>query len=69
MIQEVVESMYIVTVEVEKCDGCEECVNICPNDVFQMEAEKSDPHQTGECVYCESCLGVCPSEAIVISEM
>jgi NAD-dependent dihydropyrimidine dehydrogenase PreA subunit len=61
--------MYMVNVDKEKCEGCEECVDICPNDVFQMVDEKSDPGAGGECEYCESCLGVCPSDAIAISEM
>jgi Fe-S-cluster-containing hydrogenase component 2 len=60
--------MYMVTVDAEKCDGCEECVGICPNECFAMADEKSSV--TGaECEYCESCLGVCPSEAITINEM
>jgi len=61
--------MYMVTVDNDKCTGCEECVSICPNEVFQMTDEKSDPYQGAECVFCESCLGVCPSEAITINEM
>lgn len=60
--------MYTVMVSSD-CTGCEECVNICPNEVFQMTAEKSDPYQGGECVYCESCLGVCSTDAITINEM
>jgi len=61
--------MYHVTVDSEKCDACEECVNICPQEVFEMSDGKSDPVNAAECVYCESCLGVCPSEAITITEM
>ncbi len=61
--------MYTVTVDGAKCTGCEECVSICPNEVFQMSDGKSDPHQGSECVFCESCLGVCPSSAITISEL
>jgi len=61
--------MYMVNVNSDKCTGCEECVGICPNEVFQMTDGKSDPYQGAECVFCESCLGVCPSEAITINEM
>ena len=60
---------YDVVVDKEKCEGCEECVTICPQEVFEMEAEKSNPINTSECVFCESCLGVCPTEAITIMEM
>lgn len=61
--------MYMVNVDAAKCEGCEECVNVCPQGVFQMTAAKSDPYQTAECVFCESCLGVCPTSAIAINEM
>ncbi|MGD0282435.1 MAG: 4Fe-4S binding protein [Dissulfurispiraceae bacterium] len=64
-----VAAMYMVSVNVEKCEGCEECVNVCPQAVFRMVDSKSDPYQTGECVFCESCLGVCPTSAITINEM
>ena len=60
--------MYMVTVDAEKCDGCEECVGICPNECFEMVDEKSSVIGA-ECEFCESCLGVCPSEAITITEM
>lgn len=61
--------MYMVIVDAAKCEGCEECVNICPQGVFRMVDGKSDPYQTSECVFCESCLGVCPTTAIEIKEM
>lgn len=61
--------MYNVTVDAAKCEGCEECVTICPNEVFSMADGKSSPSGGGECEFCESCLGVCPSSAITIAEM
>ncbi|GBD99362.1 ferredoxin-2 [bacterium BMS3Abin07] len=61
--------MYNVAVDDVKCEGCEECVNICPQEVFQMSDGKSDPANLSECVFCESCVGVCPSEAISITEI
>lgn len=61
--------MYMVVVNNEKCEGCEECSNICPQEVFEMSDGKSVPVNTAECVFCESCLGVCPPSAITITEM
>ncbi|MGW8271890.1 MAG: indolepyruvate ferredoxin oxidoreductase subunit alpha [Thermodesulfovibrionales bacterium] len=59
----------MVVVNAEKCEGCEECVNICPQEVFEMGDGKSVPVNTAECVFCESCLGVCPTSVITITEM
>jgi NAD-dependent dihydropyrimidine dehydrogenase PreA subunit len=61
--------MFMVSVNADTCDGCEECVSICPNEVFQMSDGKSSPDAGGECENCESCLGVCPSDVITITEM
>lgn len=60
--------MYMIVIDADKCEGCEECVTNCPNDCFVMESEKSV--LTGEeCEFCESCLDVCATDAITITEM
>jgi Fe-S-cluster-containing hydrogenase component 2 len=61
--------MYMVSVDAEKCTGCEECANICPNEIFSMDAEKSIPDEGIECDFCESCLDVCEGDAIAITEV
>ncbi|MBI4838427.1 MAG: 4Fe-4S binding protein [Nitrospirae bacterium] len=61
--------MYVVAIENEKCDGCEECVNICPVEVFKLEDGKSSPHKSDECAYCLSCVEACPNKAITVTEM
>ncbi len=60
---------YDVVVDAEKCEGCEECIEVCPVDVFEMEAEKSVPVNAEECLGCESCVEVCDTEAITITEI
>lgn len=61
--------MYVVNVDTEKCDGCEECSNICPSEVFHLVDGKSDPYQASECAYCLSCVESCPKSAITVTEM
>ena len=60
--------MYIVEVDNDKCIGCEECVDICPVDVYEMQNEKSVPVNAEECIGCESCVEVCEQGAITITE-
>jgi NAD-dependent dihydropyrimidine dehydrogenase PreA subunit len=61
--------MYKVAVDKEKCVGCEECVNVCPVDVYEMQDEKSVPVNEEECIGCESCVDVCEQEAITVTEV
>ena len=55
-------------VDPEKCQGCEECVDVCPVEVFEMEDDKSVPVNADECLGCESCIEVCEPGAITIEE-
>ena len=59
---------YEVVVSNEKCEGCEECIEVCPVDVFEMQNEKSVPVNAEECLGCESCVEVCEKEAITVTE-
>ena len=60
---------YEVIVDKDKCEGCEECVEVCPVDVFEMEDGKSVPVNAEECLGCESCVEVCDEEAITVTEV
>jgi NAD-dependent dihydropyrimidine dehydrogenase PreA subunit len=60
---------YEVVVDTDKCEGCEECVEVCPVDVYEMQDGKSVPVNAEECLGCESCVEVCDQEAITITEV
>lgn len=59
---------YNVTVDVDKCVGCGECVDVCPVEVYQMKDGKSDPVNAEECLGCESCVEVCEGHCITVEE-
>ncbi len=58
-----------VEVDVDQCTGDEECVNVCPAGVLEMDGDKANPANVDECLGCESCVEVCPSAAITVTEM
>lgn len=55
-------------VDEDKCVGCEECVDVCPVEVFEMVDGKSSPVNAEECLGCESCVEVCEEDAITVEE-
>ena len=57
-----------VEIDVEKCTGDEECVNVCPAGVLEMDSDKANVANIDECLGCESCVEVCPSAAITVTE-
>jgi len=61
--------MYKIEVDVEKCIGCGDCVDVCPSDVYEMKDEKSVPVNAEECIGCESCVETCEQEAITVTEV
>ena len=50
--------MFSVTVDADKCIGDEECVEVCPVDVYEMQDGKAVPVAADECLGCESCIEV-----------
>jgi NAD-dependent dihydropyrimidine dehydrogenase PreA subunit len=61
--------MYQLAIDKEKCNGCEECVDICPADVLEMVDGKSEATNIDECMGCESCVETCPESAIELTEI
>jgi len=61
--------MYEIKVDPEKCTGCGECLEICPEEVYELEDEKSVPVNVEQCEGCESCLEVCEQDAITVTEV
>jgi len=61
--------MYQIIINTEKCDGCEECINICPSNVLVLVDGKSTAEKPEDCAGCMSCVEACPNECIVINEI
>jgi NAD-dependent dihydropyrimidine dehydrogenase PreA subunit len=61
-------NMPTPVVDQDKCEGCEECVDVCPMEVFEMRDGKSFPVNADDCEGCESCVEVCEAGAITVTQ-
>lgn len=61
--------VYQVTIDVDKCEGCGECVDNCPASVLEMEGDKAAVVNADDCLGCETCVSVCPNEAVTVEEV
>ena len=59
---------FIPAVDKEKCNGCEECLEVCTAQVFEMNSGKACPVNADECQGCESCIDVCREKAITVTD-
>ncbi len=57
-----------VDIDADKCTGDEECVNICPVGVIEMQGDKAVAVNLDDCLGCESCVEACTSGAITVTE-
>lgn len=60
--------MVVIKVDLEKCDGCGTCVDVCPVEVFEIKEGKSVVVNSDECLVCRACEVQCPNNAIEIVE-
>jgi NAD-dependent dihydropyrimidine dehydrogenase PreA subunit len=60
--------VYLVHVDTDKCDGCEECIKICPVNVFE-KSYKCYPVRVQNCLGCRTCMAVCKADAVIITEI
>jgi NAD-dependent dihydropyrimidine dehydrogenase PreA subunit len=66
--------MFLVTVDLNKCRACGECVKLCPNEAFEISEVdgKLCAFFTGspaECTGCYSCEAGCEDTAIIVTEL
>ena len=52
-------------VEKEKCEGCGDCVDACPNGSISMVDNKAEV-KTEDCIDCSACVDACPKQAIAL---
>jgi len=58
----------VVTLEldVEKCNGCALCLDVCPHAVFTLIDKRSHIHQRDACMECGACARNCEQQALSV---
>ena len=54
-----------VKIDLELCQGAGECVDVCPEEVYEVVEGKVIADNIGACSECAACDGVCPHDAIL----
>lgn len=49
------------------CNGCTQCINVCPHDVFVLENRIMKIAHRNSCMECGACAINCPVGAITVS--
>lgn len=52
-------------VNAETCDGCGECVEVCPVDAIEVKDDVAVVNED-ECSDCGACTDACPTESITV---
>jgi NAD-dependent dihydropyrimidine dehydrogenase PreA subunit len=53
--------------DVEVCNGCGMCTNVCPHGVFQLNDRKARIVDLDACMECGACVNNCPVNAIQVN--
>lgn len=57
----------IETIDLEKCNGCGYCHDICPMDVIRIDGNSPVIVYVEDCTACSKCEQNCPTNAIFVS--
>jgi ferredoxin len=55
----------IPKIDLDKCDGCEDCIEACPPEVISMVDGKAAIDES-MCEECGECVAECPNDAIYL---
>ena len=59
-------NVVTLKLDLEKCNGCKMCVNVCPHAVFVVENLKARITNIDLCMECGACAENCPEDALYV---
>jgi NAD-dependent dihydropyrimidine dehydrogenase PreA subunit len=66
--------MYVITIDIDKCQGCGDCVDTCPNLLFAVANDNGKKYamvsgDPEDCIGCLSCESACAEGAVTVTEL
>ena len=52
----------------DSCDGCENCADVCPSEVYVLRDGKPHPDHPEDCIECGACVEQCPTGSIELRD-
>jgi NAD-dependent dihydropyrimidine dehydrogenase PreA subunit len=62
-----IKDVVTLRLDVEKCNGCALCTQVCPHAVFAMEERRARIADRDACMECGACAKNCAQGAISLS--
>ncbi len=56
-----------VDIDSDKCSSCEECIEVCPVDILEMEGDELVVTDVEKCKLCSACVEECEDDAIEVN--
>jgi NAD-dependent dihydropyrimidine dehydrogenase PreA subunit len=60
---------FIITVDLQKCAGCENCVENCTQEVFTIKRNQAAVKKAFACIGCRVCVFGCKRKAIAVDPL
>ncbi|NLN46052.1 MAG: 4Fe-4S binding protein [Clostridiaceae bacterium] len=61
-----VKNVVSLSYDTARCKGCGRCVEVCPQQVFEMEGRRAVMADRDRCIECGACAGNCPAGALSV---
>ena len=59
--------MRQVKIDRKKCTNCMECIEVCPQEVFELVDGAPSHVHAEKCIECDLCMNICPEDAISVT--
>jgi NAD-dependent dihydropyrimidine dehydrogenase PreA subunit len=67
MRQKYLKDVVTLTLDIDRCIGCGQCINVCPHQVFAMDSDKVRIIDRDSCMECGACSINCPVAALAVN--